>query len=67
MQIIKSDMQRSNFTNITFNNPENEQPYYQLMSDITGTFLQIEYLSVVEGTRDAHLMFIRPNELEGQR
>lgn len=67
MQIIKSDIHRGNFTNITFKKPEDEQPYYQLMSDITGAFLQIEYLSVVEGTRDAHLMFIRPNELEGQR
>ena len=67
MNIIKLDTPRNNFTNITFKNPSDEQRYSNLMSNITGVFLKIEYLSVIEGTREAHLMFIRPNELEQQR
>lgn len=67
MQIIKSNTPRNNFTNITFKNPSDEQRYSTLMSNITGAFLRIEYLSVIEGTRDAHLMFIRPNEVEKRR
>lgn len=67
MNIIKLNTQRNNFTNITFKNPNDEQRYSNLMSSITGVFLKIEYLSVIEGTREAHLMFIRPNELEQQR
>lgn len=67
MQIIKLDIPRNNFTNITYKNPANEQRYSQLMSNITDAFLKIEYLSVIEGTRDAHLMFIRPNEVEQRK
>jgi hypothetical protein len=67
MKIIKLNTPRNNFTNITFKNPSDEERYSTLMSNITGAFLQIEYLSVVEGTRDAHLMFIRPNEVEQRK
>lgn len=67
MQIISLNTPRNNFTNITFKNPSDEQRYSQLMSNITDAFLKIEYLSVIEGTRDAHLMFIRPSEVDAKR
>ena len=69
MNIIKTKTPRNNYTNIVYKEPfiSKQNEYQQLFSRITGAFLQIEYLSVVEGTRDSHLMFIRPSELEYQR
>lgn len=69
MNIIKRNSPRGNYTNIVYKEQftAQQEKYQQLFSKITEAFLQIEYLSVVEGTRDAHLMFIRPNELEGQK
>lgn len=67
MDIFKTNIERSNFTNITFKKQSDEQRYSNLMSNITGVFLDVEYLSVVEGTRNSHLMFIRPDELEQRK
>lgn len=69
MNIIKTNSSRGNYTNIVYKEQfaSQQEKYQQLFSKITEAFLQIEYLSVVEGTRDSHLMFIRPNELEGQK
>ena len=64
MNIIKTQNQRNNFTNITYKNPADEGKYSSLMSSIVNVFLQVEYLSVIEGTRDSHLLFIRPHQLE---
>lgn len=67
MKIIKTNNNRNNFTNITFKKESDIERYSALMSNITGIFLQVEYWSVIEGTRDSHLMFIRPNEVEQRR
>jgi hypothetical protein len=69
MNIVKTNTPRGNYTNIVYKEQfvSKQNEYQQLFSRITGAFLQIEYLSVVEGTRDSHLMFILPHELEFQR
>lgn len=65
MNIIKSDLFRNNYTSTVFDKqPEKELKYRELISNIVNVFNQIEYLSVVEGTRDAHLMFLKPDEVE---
>lgn len=69
MKIIQTNSPRSNYTNIVYKEQfvSVQDEYQRLFSKITDAFLQIEYLSVVEGTRDSHLMFIRPSELEYQK
>lgn len=67
MKVIKLNTQRNNFTNIIYNNDTDAQRYSNLISNIVGVFLQVEYLSVIEGTRNSHLMFIRPNEVEKRK
>ncbi len=69
MQIIKTDIERPNFTNISFKQEyeKDADKYRKLMSNIVGVFNHIEYLSVIEGTRDAHLLFIRPADVEQKR
>jgi hypothetical protein len=69
MKIIQSGIERPNFTNITYKEEytDKAERYQELLSNIVGVFNKIEYLSVIEGTRDAHLMFIRPENLEQKR
>jgi hypothetical protein len=69
MKIIRNSVERSNFTNITYKDEykDKEEQYQELLTNIVSAFNRIEYLSVVEGTRDAHLMFIRPENLEHAR
>lgn len=66
MKVIKLDGIRSNYTNITYKEQflGKQDEYNTLIGKITDAFNTIEYLSVVEGTRDAHLMFLKPNEVE---
>jgi hypothetical protein len=69
MQIIKTNIERPNFTNISFKQEyeKDADKYRKLMSNIVEVFNRIEYLSVIEGTRDAHLLFIRPADVEHKR
>jgi len=69
MKIIKTDLSRDNYTNIVYKESSlsKQKEYQKLFSSITDAFLKIEYLSVVEGTRDSYLLFVRPNELDIQR
>lgn len=55
-----------NFTNITYKQQflEKQNEYNTLLSRISTAYNTVEYLNVVEGTRDAHLMFIKSNEVE---
>ena len=66
MKVIKLDGIRSNYTNITYKEQflDKQDEYNTLIGKITDAFNTIEYLSVVEGTRDAHLMFLKPSEVE---
>jgi len=69
MKVIKLDGTRFNSTTIVYKEEfSNKQDKYNSLSGrITDAFNTIEYLSVVEGTRDAHLMFLKPHEVESTR
>lgn len=69
MKVIKSNSVRQNFTTINFKDKfvEKESQYNTLLGNIVTAFNTIEYLSVVEGTRNAHLLFLKPNEVENTR
>lgn len=69
MKVIKLNGFRLNSTTITYKQEflNRQDEYNSLLNKITDAFNTIEYLSVVEGTRDAHLMFLKPHEVESTR
>lgn len=68
MQIIKLNNKRDNFTNISYNNNflEKEIHYKNTITRIINAFNTVEYLNVVENVRDAHLTFIKPEDVENK-
>jgi len=69
MKVIKLNTHRENFTSISYNaaHLNKADAYNALIDRIINSFNTIEYLSVLEGTRDAHLMFLKPHEVEIKR
>jgi hypothetical protein len=69
MRIQTKLSKRSNFTNIVFREEykNKEREYRNILNSIVTAFNKVEYLSVVERVRDAHLTFINPEDLEAKR
>lgn len=69
MNTITSSNSRSNFTDISYTEKYTKysDQYENLRSKIINAFNKIELLSVIEGTRNAHLNFFSPQQLELER
>ena len=66
MKKITVGKHRDNFTQILYKEEcvHKSQQYGELNGRITDAFNKIELLSVIEGTREAHLNFFTPEELQ---
>lgn len=69
MKVIKLETERRNFTSISYKAEYSHkvEAYNILIDKVINAFNTIEYLSVIEGTRDAHLLFLKPHEVEAKR
>jgi len=65
MNIIHAGHTRNNFTSIQYKDTvgSKEPQYQELLNKIVTAFNKIELLTVVDGTRNAHLNFFTPQEL----
>lgn len=69
MKKLYTTTTRENFTDVLYKEQfaDKREQYENLREKIVNAFVKIELLSVIEGTREAHLNFYTPEELERKR
>lgn len=69
MKKLVDSNKRENFTEVLYKEEfsDKQEAYENLRQHMIDAFVEIELLSVIEGTREAHLNFYTPDELELKR